>query len=72
MNLDARSNVDSSVPNATCNLNTTLYIYEMGSSYTWCNLTRVIHFLHCRFLLDLAVKKGQLSMSLLNIYYLSH
>ena len=47
---------------------TQLYIYiyiererererEIGSSYPWCNSTRVTHFLSHRFLKDLTVKK---------------
>ena len=31
---------------------------EMGSSYTWCNSTKVTHFLDRRFLKDLTVKKN--------------
>ena len=29
----------------------------MGSNYTWCNFTRVTHFLSHRFQKDLMVKK---------------
>ena len=31
---------------------------EMSSSYTWCNFTKVTHFLDRRFLKDLTVKKN--------------
>ena len=37
-----------------------IYIYrerEIGSSYTWCNLTRVTPFVDRRFVIDLMVKK---------------
>ena len=34
-----------------------IYIYEMCLSYIWCNSTKVTHFLDCRFLKDLTVKK---------------
>ena len=30
---------------------------EMGSSYTWCNLTRFTLFIDRRFVIDLIVKK---------------
>ena len=30
----------------------------MGSSYTWCNSTKIIHFLDRRFLKDLTIKKN--------------
>ena len=30
----------------------------MGSNYTWCNSTKVTHFLDHRFLKDLTVKKN--------------
>ena len=33
----------------------------MGSSYTWCNSCKVIHFLHCRFIRDLTAKKISLN-----------
>ena len=32
--------------------------YEMGSSYTWCNSTKVTHFLNRRFLRNLMVRKS--------------
>ena len=34
-----------------------VHIYEMSSSYTWCNSYKLTHFLHCRFLRNLTVKK---------------
>ena len=34
-----------------------IYIYKLGSSFTWCNFTKVTHFLDSRFLKDLMVKK---------------
>ena len=34
-----------------------IYIYKIGSSYIWCNFTKVTHFLDRRFLKDLMVKK---------------
>lgn len=36
---------------------TYIYIYEVGSTYTWCNFYKVTHFLYRRFLRDLTVKK---------------
>ena len=33
------------------------YIYEMGSSYTWRNLTKVTPFVDRRFVIDLIIKK---------------
>ena len=33
------------------------YIYEMGSSYTWYNLTKVTPFVDRRFVIDLMVTK---------------
>ena len=33
----------------------------MGSSYTWCNLTRVTPFVDRRFAIDLMVKKMALN-----------
>ena len=44
-----------------------IYIYEMGSSYIWCNSYKITHFLHRKFLKDLTVKNKQL-----NIYYFSY
>ena len=29
----------------------------MGSNYTWCYSCKVTHFLHCKILRDLTVKK---------------
>ena len=41
---------------------TSIYIYiQMGSSYTWCNLTRVTPFVDRRFVIDLMVKKIELN-----------
>ena len=37
--------------------NVYIYIYEMGSSYTRCNLTRVTPFIDHKFVIDLMVKK---------------
>ena len=34
-----------------------IYIYEMGSSYTWFNLTKVTPFVERRFVNNLMVKK---------------
>ena len=34
-----------------------IYIYEMCSSYIWCNSTKVTHFLDHIFLRDLTIKK---------------
>ena len=34
--------------------------YEMGSSYTWCNLTKVTPFVDRRFVIDLTVKKNSI------------
>ena len=31
---------------------------EMGSSYTWCNSTKITHFLNRRFLRNLMVRKS--------------
>ena len=47
-------------------LKTSIYIYiymyiSMGSSYTWCNLTRVTPFVDRRFVIDLMVKKIELN-----------
>ena len=45
-------------------LKTSIYIYmyiQMGSSYTWCNLTRVTPFVDRRFVIDLMVKKIELN-----------
>ena len=44
-------------------LNIYIYIYicEMSSSYTWCNLTRVTSFVDRRFVIDLMVKKISLN-----------
>ena len=39
-------------------LSLSIYIYEIGSSYTWCNFTKVTHFLHRKFLKDLTVEKN--------------
>ena len=36
----------------------TLNYYEIGSSYTWCNSTKVIHFLNYRFLRNLMARKS--------------
>ena len=44
-----------------------IYIYEMGSSYTWCNFIRVTPFLDHWFAKDLMVKNSLIIMSLLNI-----
>ena len=35
-----------------------IYIYEMGSSYIWCNSTKVTLFLNRRFLKNLMVRKS--------------
>ena len=43
---------------------------EIGSSYIWCNLTRVTLFLDRRFLIDLMVKKIALNAIDLHIIYL--
>ena len=43
---------------------TSIYIYiyiQMGSSYTWCNLTRVTPFVDRRFVIDLMVKKIEIN-----------
>ena len=49
-----------------------LYIYEMGSSYIWCNFTRVTHFLSHRFPKDLTVKKKTSSFfTSLNAYLIN-
>ena len=49
-----------------------LYIYEMGSSYIWCNSTRVTHFLSHRFPKDLTVKKKTSSFfTSLNAYLIN-
>ena len=46
----------------------------IGSSYTWCNLTKITYFLGHKFLKDIMVKIGQLSINivLLHIYDLPH
>ena len=46
----------------------------MGSSYTRCNLTKITYFLGHKFLKDIMVKIGQLSINivLLHIYDLPH
>ena len=42
---------------------------EMGSSYTWCNSTRVTHFVSRRFMRDPMDKnKTPLSITTLNTY----
>ena len=47
-------------------------IYEMSSSYTWCNSIRVIHFLSHRFSKDLTVKKKTSSFFIsLNAYLIN-
>ena len=43
---------------------------EMGSSYTWCNSTKVTHFLDRRFLKDLTVKKNIIKYDCFPPYYL--
>ena len=45
-----------------------IYIYEMSSSYTWCNSCKVTHFLHRRLIWDLTAKK--ISLNVAYIYYL--
>ena len=50
----------------------------MSSSYTRCNSCKVTHFLHCRFLRDLTVKKNIIkgynltpfSLLLFNVFHL--
>ena len=40
-----------------------VYIYlEIGSSYTWCNVCKVTHFLHRKFLKDLTIEKTLLNV----------
>ena len=49
-----------------------IYILEMSSSYTWCNSTRVTHFLSHRFMRDLRDKnKTPLSITTLNTYLIN-
>ena len=38
-----------------------IYIYEMDSSYTWCNSYKLTSFLHRRFVSDLTAKKISLN-----------
>ena len=46
------------------------FLFEMGSSYTWCNSCKVTPFLHCRFLKDLTVKKDTIKCYCFPPYYL--
>ena len=49
-----------------------IYIYEIGSSYTWCNSTRVTPFLNRRFMRDPTDKnKTLLSITTLNSYLIN-
>ena len=44
-----------------------IFIYEMGSNYTWCNSYKLTHFFHCRFLRNLTVKKISLNAIVFHI-----
>ena len=39
-----------------------IYIYEIGSSHTWCNFYKLTHFLHRRFSRNLTIKKTSLNV----------